>query len=279
MSTIALQYGGLVRTCELLTPDGYSRAKRWPLLISLHGGGSNAIDHLAMTGLAAACAAGGVILAVPNGTGSAANILTWNAGTCCGYAVQNQIDDVGFLGQLLTKLVQDYSVDMARVTLNGFSNGAMMAYRIAAQLGGMYGVCGVGATIPRGFAPIGKVRVLHVHGRQDKASPWNGGLGVSREFDAVGVGDHMHQWCAANGANYLAGDIRPIPGVPESDAIEIVYPGGIETRLIRLPTGGHTWPGGSMPLNPATRKPYSEIEVGKLVTTWSASQAVAEWCG
>ena len=56
--------------------------------------------------------AAGFIVVYPNGTGFLPNrLLTSNAGTCCGSAAANNIDDVGFTLALLDKIERLTAVD------------------------------------------------------------------------------------------------------------------------------------------------------------------------
>ncbi|PYN17937.1 MAG: hypothetical protein DMD76_30320, partial [Candidatus Rokuibacteriota bacterium] len=57
----------------------------------------------------------------------------WNAGTCCGQAQTAHADDVGFTLAILRDLARDLPLDRTRVYATGHSNGAMMAYRLAAE--------------------------------------------------------------------------------------------------------------------------------------------------
>ena len=40
---------------------------------------------------------GRIAVIYPAGTGNTSNVLTWNGGACCGYAMRHQVDDVGWL--------------------------------------------------------------------------------------------------------------------------------------------------------------------------------------
>jgi polyhydroxybutyrate depolymerase len=57
----------------------------------------------------------------------------WNSGDCCGSAQWNGVDDVGFLLAVLDDVSERTTVDATRVYATGLSNGAMMAYRLAAE--------------------------------------------------------------------------------------------------------------------------------------------------
>jgi polyhydroxybutyrate depolymerase len=60
---------------------------------------------------------------------------TWNAGTCCDYAVEKQIDDVKFISNLIDDLLKKYPrLSTKKIYATGMSNGAMMCYRLACEL-------------------------------------------------------------------------------------------------------------------------------------------------
>ncbi len=66
----------------------------------------------------------GVTLAYPNGVGG-----SWNAGACCGVAVRENIDDVGFVSAVFADVVRRTPIDPSRQALLGYSGGAMLTYR------------------------------------------------------------------------------------------------------------------------------------------------------
>ena len=72
------------------------------------------------------------IAVYPNGTGRG-RFLVWNAGTCCGRAPLQGIDDVGFVRAMIDDLAKRTPIDRTRIYATGLSNGAMMTYRIAAE--------------------------------------------------------------------------------------------------------------------------------------------------
>src|SRR4030042_572429 len=107
-----------------------------PLVIVLHGGGGNAQSTAGMTGMNVKADSSGVIAVYPNGNGrlSDEKLLTWNAGNCCGYALDNNIDDVAFIRSLIDDLQSKLAIDQSRVYATGISNGGMMSYLLACQL-------------------------------------------------------------------------------------------------------------------------------------------------
>jgi polyhydroxybutyrate depolymerase len=97
--TLTVPHGGLTRTALVHAPGGTRAA--WPVVVNFHGDG-NAESHRGWTRMDAAAARHGFVAVNPNGTGSiSGTLLVWNAGTCCGRAPAQGIDNVGFVLALL----------------------------------------------------------------------------------------------------------------------------------------------------------------------------------
>ncbi len=55
---------------------------------------------------------------------------TWNAGYCCGKAVEKKIDDVEYFNSMINALISKYKADAKNIFLSGWSNGGDMVYRL-----------------------------------------------------------------------------------------------------------------------------------------------------
>jgi polyhydroxybutyrate depolymerase len=129
-----LTYDGLERTYILHVPPSYNERHPVPLVISLHGGGGNAGHQRRVSDFNRLADEKGFIVVYPNGTGQRQDaILTWNGGACCGYAMTNNVDDVGFIRALIAELSNAYAIDPKRIYVTGISNGGIMAYRLACE--------------------------------------------------------------------------------------------------------------------------------------------------
>jgi poly(3-hydroxybutyrate) depolymerase len=92
--TLTIPHGGLTRTALVHVPTGAGDPR--PVVLNLHGGG-NAESHRRWTRMDAAADRRGFVAVYPNGTGpTSGRLLVWNAGTCCGRAPAQGVDDVGF---------------------------------------------------------------------------------------------------------------------------------------------------------------------------------------
>src|SRR5262245_35584191 len=101
-----LQVGGRERSYAVHVPPGATDSRPMPLVIVLHGGAGNGAGAATQTGFSREADRSGFVVAYPDGTDrprpflnalGKPGLLTWNAGGCCGYAMENRIDDVAFL--------------------------------------------------------------------------------------------------------------------------------------------------------------------------------------
>ena len=83
-------------------PPQYQQGKPLPVVIVIHGGGGNADGVANSTDMNIVADKYGFITVYPSGTGKKEDkFLTWNSGICCGYALENHIDDVGFISAMM----------------------------------------------------------------------------------------------------------------------------------------------------------------------------------
>ena len=242
---------GALREVRVHVPAGLASDPLRPLVIAFHGGGSHARAMADRTGLRATADAHGFVLAFPEGSGRLARVRTWNAGECCGYAVEQGVDDVGFVVAAIDALVARHAVDPHRVYLTGMSNGAMLAYRVALErperVAAIAPVAGAMALDPE-LVRV-PVPVLHMHGTDDRHAPFEGGVGPVSVGGGVrrSVPDTLAAWVRAHGA-------APEPVVARlpdlaDDGLRVerhayAAPGDPEAVvLILVVGGGHTWPG------------------------------------
>ena len=122
-----------------------------------------------------------MVVAYPEGDGG-----DWNAGACCGVAVREAHDDVGFLDALIDHLDGFAQIDPARVVVVGHSNGGMMAYRLACDPNAkVLGAASVSGTNMAGCQPSHPLSFMEIHGTADRVVPYKGGS--TPESDAVGL--------------------------------------------------------------------------------------------
>jgi len=107
---------------------------------------------------------------------------SWNAGTCCGSAKERDVDDVGFISEIMDILIRDHNVDEKQIYVTGHSNGGMMTYRVACELGDRIrgAIPFVGAiSIKKQYNPKNWVEPGYFAGKDEVANttmtayPWN----------------------------------------------------------------------------------------------------------
>jgi polyhydroxybutyrate depolymerase len=246
----SLSSGGVKRTFSLHLPPVYDGRTPLPLVIVLHGGGGNAEGAARMTGFSREADREGFMVVYPNGSGrvSAERLLTWNAGNCCGYALDSKTDDVGFIRDLIDGLDGRLPLDLARVYATGISNGAMMSYRLACELSAKLAAIApvAGALNLENCQPVEPVSVIIFHGTADQHVLFEGGKPLKQLDQAhpridKPVSYAVDFWVKADGCD-------PEPAREASgNVVRQSWTGGkngSEVALYAIRGGGHAWPGG-----------------------------------
>lgn len=255
--TVRLRFAGKNREYIIHVPSGANTAL--PLLLAFHGGGGEAEGFQKYAGLDAISDREKFLVVYPYGTGVfPRRLLTWNAGECCAQAMNNKVDDVGFAMAVIDDVIRQTRVDTKRIYATGHSNGAMMAYRLAAEHAERIAAIAPvsGAYNLEKFAPSQPVAVLDMHSVDDPRALYNGGNGpafpgTNSTSSHRAVMDGIHRWTRNNkcaGDSTIA-EVRT--GKPGSDnagqtATLMVWkgcPAGGEVAHWKLTGVGHGWPG------------------------------------
>jgi len=244
-----LTHDGVERHHLIRLPSGPRPATGYPLVLVLHGGGGNAAITERMTGFTDQARSANFIVVYPQGTGRFGDrLLTWNAGHCCGYAMKQRVDDVGYLRALIAHLKQTLPVDPRRVYLTGMSNGAMMAHRagiaLADQVAAIAPVVGtLFGDEPRAVAPVS---LLAINGALDHNVPPAGGAPGGpgrRSWDGTPARPALDQgryWAQADGCK-----ADPVTSrAPQALVHTWTCPDGLGVQTLLIDDNGHAWPGG-----------------------------------
>ena len=127
---LTVQWEGVDRTVLLNIPNGYDNDTIHPLIFFLHGGGGTAYAMLSGHGnFIAGTENANIILVAPQGTLTQSGAgYRWNA-----WDDNNTNDDVAFLAALMEWLTEGLAINESRRFICGFSNGAAMSQRFAAE--------------------------------------------------------------------------------------------------------------------------------------------------
>ncbi len=125
-----LPFGGLPRRYLVHVPPGYDGSTPVPLVVDIHGFGSNANQQRGISGMRALSDARGFLVVYPDGWENA-----WNANICCGNA---DLDDVGFIRAVVAAVAAEANIDPRRVYVAGLSNGGAMSHRLACDAADLF---------------------------------------------------------------------------------------------------------------------------------------------
>lgn len=283
MQRFTLQHDGLTREYFVFLPSSYDGEKAHPVAIFMHGYGGTATGTEAEVtqGLNQYAEEYGFVMVYPQGTWFMSRrggeepweVTSWNhisdgfdtgpegpicepdavrspcppeCGNCgqCGWTSCN--DDVGFLRSLVAAVTKRWQVDATRVHVTGFSNGAMMANRIACEAPELFAsVALIGGRLERGFecAPSKRLPLLQINGGADEAVPHDGRVSsygqyfastasVTRHWNqGMACGVELEEWTspAIEGENVQC---TIACGETDHPAIDCLWP-----------EGNHRWPG------------------------------------
>ena len=251
-----LTWEGRERSVLLHLPP--SAAGRLPLVVVLHGAGGNSAAFAEETQFAAAADASGFAAVFPDGIGTEPGKLSWDAHICCGAALAQKSDDIGFIVALIDRLTGELPIDRHRIYATGMSNGGMFAYQLAAARPDLIAaIAPVSATIggtsrdgePFVIAPLDRpMPVMIMHGRKDPYVLFDGGTSKLLNYpnrSNMAVADALAFWAKVDGCG----------GPPEREEVEpgrlarVDYPEcgkGSAVVLWELVTGDHNWPPSDM---------------------------------
>jgi polyhydroxybutyrate depolymerase len=152
----------------------------------------------------------------------------WNAD-----GSRRRSDDVAFIGQLIDKLVKQFSIDKQRTFIAGVNCGAAMAHRVACEGSvPVAAIASVSGTLDGDCKSTRPVSVLEMHGTDDPIIPFAGG-DRSISVDAVIQNWRTIDACTGNPTQSQSG----ITKTSEWNQCK----GGTVVRLDTVVGGHHTW--------------------------------------
>ncbi len=240
-------FEGLERNYILYVPAIYDGANAVPLVINLHGYGSNAAQQNFYGNFKNLADVDNFLVVHPNGTNDFSGTPYWNS-----FAGGGTVDDVAFISGLIDTLSKNYNIDPAKIFSTGMSNGGFMSYRLACELNNriskiasvtgsmnttLQGTCSPGAPIP----------VMQIHGTNDPTVPYNGSFGV------VAIENVVDYWVNNNNCD-TAPIVESLPDINTSDNSTVeryTYANGDAGSSVifyKVIGGGHTWPDALFPI-------------------------------
>jgi polyhydroxybutyrate depolymerase len=233
-------------------PPGLDPQAPAPVVLNFHGFTSNGQQQVFFSGMNPLADEEGFIVVYPDGV-----MNSWNAGACCGGAMQMQVDDVGFVRALVARLQGELCVDARRVYATGMSNGGFMSHRLACEAADL-----VAAVAPvscvNGMdtcAPSRPVPVLMFNGTLDPLVSYEGLL-------YEGVAETFAGWAERDGCDG-APTAGPTVGQASSEAYLDCDAGA---RVIQWTHEGmgHCWPG-----NPVCPFGEASVDIAANAEMWA----------
>lgn len=235
----------------------YSRRARTPrpIMIVLAGGdqsGRQVADQFGLRPGSPGFERRPFVVVVPESLVGQGGFRCWNSGHFPG-AVH---DDAGFIGAAVAEVRARLADRIDGVThAIGFSNGGMMAYRLAADpdhdlraigvVGGVAGgtVLGAGDVLNGPDAASAPVSVFHVHAVDDAAILAGGGVSRLRDRFDVSVFESIRPWLDGNGCQR-----EPrVSSAAAGTGMRLAWSGREGSEVVlELITGGHVVPDGAM---------------------------------
>jgi len=265
-------HDGITREYLVHVPRSY-RGGLTPVLVALHGGGGDA-DFQADDSkyrLISKSEQAGFIAVFPNGYSRFPSgiLATWNAGACCGKAQENNVDDVGFIREVIRRVEHQASIDPRRIFATGMSNGAMMSWRLACEAPEIRAIAPVEGTDNTAHCtPSRPVPVIQFHASDDPNVPFNGGVGVGPSHtNYTSVPATQAKWVQLDRAEPIAKRVLTMPGA-HCDR-HAPKPGGAPVELCLTDTGGHSWPGGGT--QQGRKQPSMAISANDLMWSFFSS--------
>lgn len=229
-----LASGGLDRKYLLHVPPSYDGTRQTPLVLNLHGFGSNGRQQALYSGLPAKGDREGFIVVSPDGTGTP---LHW---TYPGLG----IDDIAFIRDLFDQLEGDLCIDPHRIFVAGISNGAAFAQQVACAMPDrIAAVAAVAALVyPARCGTTAPIAVIGFHGTDDPCVPFQGGTSqCGQRLPVPAIETSAKNWAAHDGC-----DIAPAEQQFSAHVRTIAYSRCKDETAVVLfvvDGGGHTWPG------------------------------------
>lgn len=265
-----IESGGISRSYRIYVPEIYDVTQPTPLVLNLHGLGSNALEQEYYGDFRPIADTANFIIVTPDGTDSGAGGQFWNA---FGFSSP---DDVGFILDLIDEVSSGYTIDQSRIYSTGMSNGGFMSYTLACELSSriaaIASVTGTMTTFQSASCtPSHPMPVMQIHGTADATVPY----AASATF--MGIEDLVNYWVDFNNCNQepVFEALEDINTADNCTAEHFVYDGGAQgstVELYKIIGGGHSWPGAFVNINTTNMDFNASKEIWRFFSQFDLDQ-------
>jgi len=234
---VEVMAGGLMRQFDLQVPPNHDGSTPIPLVLAFHGWTLTSQIQAQMSDMSATANDRGFAVAYPQGVGN-----SWNAGSCCGGAFDQQVDDVAFALALVDSIGTEMCIDTNRVYSTGFSNGGFISHRLGCVASDVFAAIGPVAGVimipDEQCNPERAVPVMHLHGTADTSVAWEGNGMVPH----ISVPGSIQGWVDRNGCD-ADSTVTFQEGDTTCESWGNCGDDGAEVVLCTIEGMGHCWPG------------------------------------
>jgi len=250
-------FDGIERTYRVHLPDNYDENLDYPLVINMHGLGSNSFEQEFYSEFDLVADTAGIVVAYPDGVNNQWNIFQ-----------DTGVDDVGFISALIDTMDANYNIDLLRVYACGMSMGGFMSHRLGCQLNSRIAAIGsvAGLLVYFNCNLTRKVPVLQIHGTADDVVPY------------AGVANTILYWTENDGCpDSVVTELPDIDTTDQSTVTLTTYNPCLEDSEVLLYTingGGHTWPGATYIIGVTNQDIHASAEIWKFFKKFSLPTSV-----
>ena len=232
---------------QLTVPQNYSGKNPTPLIVLLHGFRSNGSKQDSYLGFSDIANDNGFLFIAPTGSVNPEGKTFWNATPACCDFFGSNVDDVGYIKELIDAIKLEYNVDSNRVYLVGHSNGGFMSYQVAYNhpsiIAAVVSLAGASHDEVRP-APAGKVHTLQIHGTRDLSIRFSGGFTFGSAYP--GAVETVTTWAGYNGCSLVAEEgqtLDLVANLTGNETTSEIYDDGCKSggsaELWTIEAGGH----------------------------------------
>ncbi|MBT6433794.1 MAG: prolyl oligopeptidase family serine peptidase [Deltaproteobacteria bacterium] len=255
-----LSHDGLSRRYFLHVPENLPQYA--PLVIVMHGYTGSANNIMNYSGMNQVADENGFVVAYPQGTRDDSNNRFFNVGY--DFHGDVQVDDVGFIKEIISSLRQTYSLSETNVFATGMSNGADMSYLLACEASDVFkAIAPVAGMILQSIydrcEPQSPMPVFEIHGTEDYVTYWEGDMDNDDGWGAYpDMRTMIDFWVNLNGLEQS--ETTDIEDTNTNDGSSVVFERYWsdstvnEVWFYKVMGGGHDWPGaeGNMDIDSST---------------------------
>lgn len=252
------------RNFYVYLPRNFNPSENLPVVINMHGFLTTAQFQMDYSQFNKTADSVRCIVIYPEGVD-----LRWNSGTF--FFVSSDVDDIGFLSDLMDRAAVLYNANLRKVYSTGYSAGGFMSYKLACDAANRIAAIApdVASMVFDNLNSCVPSRPIHIAAFNGTADPVTAYFGIPGNFPSIDSIKHF--WQIKNNC-----DIEPmIDTLPDfrNDGTRIVTytylncAQNIQQVFHKIINGGHVWPGANDIFAGILGKTTQDISMN--ATAWS----------